>query len=146
MSQKDLKRLKVLEQAAGKKIKQRKAAEWLGISGRQVRRLIKRMRKEGAKGLVHRLRGRQSNRRYGDIFKEKVLGKYRQKYDGFGPTLAQEKLEEREKIKVSRETLRKWLIAEGWWKKRRHVSEQHQWRERKECYGEMVQADGSHHD
>lgn len=146
MSREDLKRLKILEQAAGKKIRQAKAAEWLGLSDRQVRRLIRRMRAEGAKGLVHQLRGKRSNRRYAESFKEKVLRKYRQRYVGFGPTLACEKLEEREKLQVSRETLRKWLIVEGGWKKRRHVSEHHEWRERKECFGEMVQADGSHHD
>lgn len=138
--------MKILEQALGKKIRQSKAAEWLGLSERQVRRLITRMRVEGAQGLVHRLRGKTSNRRYAEKFKEKVLGKYRQRYEGFGPTLAVEKLEEREKIQVSRETLRKWLIVEGWWKKGRKVRERHEWRERKECFGEMVQADGSHHD
>ncbi len=146
MKQKDLKRLKVLEQAVEKKIVQRKAAEWLGLSERQVRRLVQRMRAEGAKGLLHGLRGKASNRRCEKSFKEKVLGKYQQRYEGFGPTLACEKLSEKEKIEVSRETLRKWLIAEGLWKKRRHISEHHKWRERKECFGEMVQADGSHHD
>lgn len=146
MSREDLKRLKILEQAVGKKIRQRKAAEWLGLSERQVRRLIQRTRIEGAKGLAHRLRGKTSNRRYAENFREKVLGKYRERYEGFGPTLAVEKLEEREKIQMSRETLRKWLMAEGWWKRGRKVRERHEWRERKECFGEMVQADGSHHD
>lgn len=146
MSREDLKRFKILEQVARKKVRQSKAGEWLGLSDRQVRRLVRRLRAEGAKGLVHRLRGKVSNRQYAGSFKEKVLGKYRQRYEGFGPTLACEKLEEKEKIEVSRETLRKWLMAEGWWKKRRRVCEHHEWRERKECFGEMVQADGSHHD
>jgi hypothetical protein len=70
----------------------------------------------------------------------------RGKYEGFGPTLAQEKLVERERIEVNRETLRQWMMDAGLWEKERKVRGHRQWRERKECIGEMIQADGSHHD
>ena len=71
---------------------------------------------------------------------------YRNAYPDFGPTLFTEKLEEREGITVSRETVRTWLMEEGEWKKHRKRKAHRQWRERKDHYGEMLQMDGSHHD
>jgi hypothetical protein len=104
------------------------------------------MRREGDRGIAHQLRGRESNRKYEEGFRERVIGIYRKNYEGFGPLLASEKLGEREKIKVSDETLRKWLIAEGLWQKGRRHRKHRSWRARRGHYGEMVQMDGSHHD
>lgn len=146
MKGKDFRRCWVIRKAVEKRITQRKAAELLGLCERQIRRMIRRFRQEQEKGLIHRLRGRTSNRQFGEKFRGKVIRLYEKHYEGFGPTLAQEKLLERNKIRVNRETLRKWLIQEKLWEKRRYQKVHRQWRERKACFGEMVQMDGSHHD
>lgn len=142
----ELRKLKVIEQVIEKRIKRRKAARLLEISVRQVIRLVKRVRAEGAKGIVHRLRGRASNRRHEEKHKEKILVLCRKKYEGFGPTLAQEKLEELDKLYVNRETLRQWMLTEGLWEISRKGQGHREWRERKGSFGEMTQVDGSHHD
>ena len=95
---------------------------------------------------MHRSRGRESNRKCPEELKARVIELYRQNYEGFGPTLAQEKLCERDGIRISDETLRLWLIETGLRKKRRKGRQHRQWRPRKERYGEMIQMDGSHHD
>lgn len=146
MTREEIKKLRVIEGVIEKRLKQEKAAKLLELSIRQIKRLVKRVRREGAEGIVHRLRGKGSNRKYGEEFREKVVTIYRREYEGFGPTLAQEKMEQRNKIKIGRETLRQLLIGEGLWELQRKGREHRRWRERKECYGEMVQADGSHHD
>ncbi len=145
-SQKELKRLYVIRKVMEKVIRQVKAAEILFLSVRQIRRLVQQVRMEGDRGVVHKSRGRLSNRRMADGVKEKVIKVYRERYKGFGPTLASEKLWERQRVRVSDETLRKWLIGSGDWKKVHKKGVHRQWRERKEHYGEMVQVDGSHHD
>ena len=145
MSQKELLRLHVIHQVFEKKLKQVEASEKIGLSERQTRRIVKRVRQEGDKGITHKLRGRRSERKIAEEVKEKIMRIYEKRYKGFGPTLAVEKLEEIEKIEISDETLRKWLIDSGMWQKRR-VRKHRQWRERKEYYGEMLQLDGSHHD
>jgi len=147
MSQVDIKRLQFLGKLIGRQLKQVEAAQALRLSVRQVRRLIKRFKQEGAKGLIHRLRGRPGKRAFGPKIRKRVLEACAERYLGFGPTLASEKLAECEKIKISKETLRQWLIQEGAWQpaasgKKRHLK----WRERKSCYGQMLQMDGSHHD
>lgn len=146
VTNKELRKLKVIEEVIDKKLKQRKAARLLGISVRQVIRLVKRIRREGAKGIVHRLRGKESNRKHEESFKQKVLARCRKKYEGFGPTLAQEKLEELDKLDVNRETLRRWMLEEGLWELQRTGRKHLEWRERRACFGEMTQIDGSHHD
>ena len=90
-------------------------------------------------------RGRASNRRLGAGVKERVLRLYRTQYPDFGPTLAAEKLLERDGLEVNRETLRQWLLGAGLWEKRRKKRRHRQWRMRKACFGAMVQVDGSHH-
>ena len=142
----ELRKLKVIEQVIEKKIKQKKAGKLLDLSVRQIIRLVKKIRREGAKGVIHRLRGRESNRKHEEEFEQKVVKIYRKEYEGFGPTLAQEKLEERNKIMIGRETLRQLLIREGLWELQRKGQKHRQWRERRGCFGELVQADGSHHD
>jgi transposase len=146
MSIREVKRLRVLEEAIAGQITQRDAAEVLSISERQIRRLVKAVRVEGERGIVHKARGRLSNRRISSEVRDGVIGAYKETYRGFGPTLATEKLQEREGIWISKETLRKWLLEEGLWSRRRKGSTHRRHRERKECFGEMVQMDGSHHD
>ena len=145
-SQGELRRLHIAQKVIEGSVMQREAADMLSLSERQIRRIVGRVKEEGPQGVVHRSRGRQSNRKYPEEFKERVLKTYRESYEGFGPTLAQEKLTERDGLIISDETLRRWLIEGGLWKKQRKGRQHRQWRPRKERYGEMIQADGSHHD
>lgn len=146
VSQREANRLHIIKKALDKKVKQREAAEILLLSDRQIRRIIKRIREEGNEGIVHKSRGKASNRGIPKKIKDKAIKLYREKYQGFGPTLASEKLMELDGITITDETLRKWLIETGDWKKVRKVRGHRQWRERKHHFGEMVQMDGSHHD
>jgi transposase len=142
----ELKRLHVIEKVLEGIVKQVEAAEILSLSGRQIRRIVKRIRSEGSKGITHRSRGRPSNRRISHKIKERVIHLYRAKYKDFGPTLASEKLLERNGIRINDETLRMWLIGTGDWRKSRRRRSHRQWRDRKHHDGAMVQMDGSHHD
>ena len=142
----ELKRLHVIQKVLERVIKQVEAAEILSLSGRQIRRIVKRIRGEGDRGIVHQSRGRPSNRRTPDKVKNNVIRLYRAQYKDFGPTLASEKLLERDGIGISDETLRRWLLEAGDWKKTRKARGHRRWRERKHHAGEMVQMDGSHHD
>ncbi len=146
MSLKDLKRLKLIQKSIDKEITQKTAALMTRLSERQIRRIVKAVRQKGAKGVIHGSRGRRSNRRIQEKIKKEILKIYKEKYRGFGPTLASEKIEEMDGIKLSKETLRTWLMQADLWKQKRKRSEHRQWRPRKECLGEMVQMDGSHHD
>ena len=146
LNKKELKRLHIVKKAFEGVIKQVEAGEILGLSERQIRRLVKEVRKEGDRGIAHKSRGKASNSVITRDIKDKVIRLYREKYKGFGPTLLSEKLLELEDIKISKETLRNWLIETGDWKKVRKSRAHRQWRERKHYYGEMVQMDGSHHD
>ena len=145
MSLKELRRLKVLHAVLDKRFTQKVAAAKLDLSERQVRRLVKSVREFGDGGVIHRGRGRPSNRRYSEQFKAEVLKLCGKKYSDFGPTLAAEKLLELDGMRLSRETLRQWLMSAGLWRKRRKHRGHRRWRTRKECFGEMVQMDGSHH-
>ena len=146
LNKKELKRLHIVKKVFEGVIKQVEAGEILGLSERQIRRLVKEVRKEGDRGIAHKSRGKASNRAIAREIKEKAIGLYREKYKGFGPTLLSEKLLELEGIKISDETLRNWLIETGDWEKVRKSRTHRQWRERKHYFGEMVQMDGSHHD
>jgi transposase len=123
----------------------REAAAVLGTSYRQGRRIYRRYVIEGDKGLVHRNRGQPSNRRKPCELREAVLALYREHYWDFGPTLAAEKLAELDRHEVDHETLRRWLLAAGLWKRQRERPKHREWRERKAHFGELVQMDGSHH-
>ena len=144
--QKELKRLHIIEKVLERGIKQIEAAEVLGLSSRQIRRIVKRVRLEGDKGIIHKSRGQPSKRRIPETTRDKIIHLYRLQYSDFGPTLASEKLQERDHLAVSDETLRLWLLGSGDWKKRRKTRVHRRWRERKAHRGEMVQMDGSHHD
>jgi hypothetical protein len=143
---KELRHLYVVRKVLEKEITQREASEILSLSSRQVRRIAKRVRLDGDQGIIHRSRGRPSNRRIAGAIRGKVIQLYRSQYRDFGPTLASEKLQERDQVQVHAETLRLWLMESGDWKKRRKRREHRRWRERKHHAGEMVQVDGSHHD
>lgn len=146
MSIKELKRLHVINKVIEKQMKQTQAATLLSISGRQVRRVVKRVKKEGEQGVIHKSRGTPSNRAYPVSLKQNILRLYKDNYMGFGPLLASEKLEEINNIKISDETLRNWLISASLWEKSRKSRAHHKWRPRKEHFGQMLLIDGSHHD
>ena len=123
------------------------AATLLGLKRRQIFRLLERLRAEGASGLVSRKRGRLSNRRHSDVFRERILSIIREHYADFGPTLAREYLAERHDIAVGCETLRQMMIEAGIWQDRAaRRSRPYQPRHRRDCRGELVQIDGSQHD
>lgn len=126
----ELKRLHVVQKVLERVLKQVEAAEMLSLSARQMGRIVKRIRIEGDKGIIHRSRGKPSNRRIPKKMRDKVMGLYRKQYEGFGPTLACEKLLERDRIKLSDETLRRWLLETGDWKRIRKGRRHRQWRER----------------
>jgi transposase len=144
-TQKELKRLHVIHKVMEGQITQAEAASITGLSDRQIRRIVKRIREGGDNGIVHKSRDRASNRQKPQKFKDRLIELYRQKYMGFGPTLAAEKLSEHERIDINDETLRLWLIEAGLWEKKRKHKTHRQWRPRKEHCGEMVQMDGSRH-
>ncbi len=146
MNQEDLKRLSVIEKVLEKRITQVEAGEMLEISERQVRRVAKRIEEEGKKGILHKSRGKPSGRATTEEKREKILKLCKERYIGFSPTLATEKLLERDKIAISRELLRGWFIKENIFYKKRKGRKHRKWRERKEYVGEMVQIDGSEHD
>ena len=145
MTQEELKRLHIVKKVLAKELKQIEAADKLDLSLRHTGRITKRVREEGDKGIVHRSRGQPSHNKIPDSIKNKAISLCREKYKGFGPTLASEKLFEIEKIKLSDETLRNWLIEKGLWERRRKRKKHRKWRQRKHHFGEMIQWDGSHH-
>lgn len=145
MTQEELKRLYVVRKAIDRSITQREASQVIGVTLRQAQRITSRVRVEGDRGIINRSRGRSSNRALPDAVKDKALALFKDKYRDFGPTLASEKLFERDKIKVNDETLRLWLIERGIPYRKRKKRPHRQWRERKERFGQMVQMDGSHH-
>lgn len=146
MSGKERDRLKVMAGLGEGRLKQGQAGRLLALSTRQVRRILKRYRRQGDAGLVHRGRGRRSNRKTPQPVRRKALACIRRHYRDFGPTLAAEKLQERDGIEVSRETVRQWMMAEGLWRGRPRRHKHRQWRPRRECFGELVQLDASLHD
>lgn len=147
MSSKDADRIPVLDRLMNKTIKQKQAAKLLKLSARQIRRLVKKYRREGVSGIVHALRGKTGNRRIEESVIKKATEAIRTKYFDFGPTLAHEKLVENYGVTFSRETLRQAMILNGIWKaKEKKAVVLHQLRERRDCLGELVQADGSPHD
>ncbi len=146
MSAKELDRLEVLSRVVERRLMARQAAEQLGLSLRQVERLCRALRADGAAGLVSRKRGRPSNRKLPTAVREHALGLVRARYADFGPTLACEKLTEQHGVAVSRETLRRWMIDAGLWVPRaQRPRRAHQPRHRRPSLGELVQIDGCEH-
>jgi hypothetical protein len=145
MSQKERTRLGVMQQVSQQQMSLVSAAGVLRLSYRQVKRIWRRYQQRGDEGLVHRSRGRASNRAKQGSLKKRVLARYQERYGDFGPTLAAEHLG-KEGLEVDHETLRRWLLARGLWTIQRRRQKHRQWRERKACFGQLVQMDGSHHD
>jgi len=146
MSQKELHRLELIQRIRGRSLSVVEAAALLRLSRSQVHRLLQAYDLAGADGLVSKKRGRPSNRRHSEDFRNLVLDLVREHYLDFGPTLAAEKLLERHRIAVSKETLRQWMIEAGIWVSRRERKKRvFQPRGRRDCFGELVQIDGSHH-
>jgi len=147
MSAKEISRLEVMQRLSRKEMSQPEAARMLSLSVRQVKRLLRAYRQQGAVGLVSKHRGRQGNNRLPDEVKRSALNLLKTKYKGFGPALAHEKLVEKEKLTLSDESVRQLMIEEGLWKARKaKKAVVHQLRERRACFGELVQIDGSPHD
>jgi transposase len=145
MNRKERQRLAVLSRVKDKQWPRRQAAEILGLSLRQMHRIVPRYLSQGDAGLVHRSRGRPSPRRIDAREREKALALYRSLYRSFGPTLLAEKLGKDHGIWVSHDTARRWLISEGLLEKPRRGRRSRQRRPRRERFGQMVQMDGSHH-
>lgn len=146
MGNKELIRGKLLEMVKARTLSLKEAALRMKVSYRQAKRIRVQYRLRGDAGLIHGNTGRPSNRRLDATVRERVLAEYRKKYDGCGPTFASEKLAEHEGIHIHRETLRRLLISEGLLKRQRRRNLYRSRRARRECFGEMVQFDGSHHD
>jgi transposase len=151
MSTTELQRAGVLARVAAGTLKLGSAAALMHVSYRQAKRLLRRYRTEGAKGLKHRSAGRPSNRATAPGQQQRVLALIREKYSGgvderFGPTLAAEHLASEDGITVDHETLRRWMLGAGLWSRARKRSPHRRRRERKAHFGELVQLDGSFHD
>ena len=147
MSEKEIDRLQIMTQLEKKQLTQRQAGEQLGLSVRQVKRLVRRYRLEGPGGLVNKSRGKPSHNRLSDEVKQKALDLIVERYRDFGPTLATEKLVEVHGLRISDESVRQLMVAEGMWKQRRKRKMRvFQMRERRACFGELVQIDGSDYD
>ncbi len=147
MSQKEIESVSVIRDLKLKRLSQKEAGKLLHLSERQIRRILKRYSKEGEKGLISRKRGKTSNRKISEELGKKVQQLLKEKYYGFGPTLAAEKLEELDDIVISRETVRQIMISENIWKaKAKKAKRVHQMRERRSRPGELIQIDGSPHE
>lgn len=147
MSHKELDRLHIIQESLNRHITQEQAAARIGISIRQVKRLVQRYRNEGPSGLVSRRRGKRPNNSFSTEFRTTVISLLKGRYADFGPTLACEKLREIHGLCLSIETLRKWMVEEGIWRERRRkFARIYQRRMRRPSYGELIQIDGSPHD
>jgi transposase-like protein len=148
MTQTDRDRLVALKKAKKKLITQKQAAEEIGVTERQVRRLLRKLRWKGDGAVIHELRGRASNRKLPAETEQRAIRVLSDpQYRGFGPTLAAEYLDKLHQITVSKETLRRWMGEAGLWKAgHRQVGEVHPWRPRRSRWGELVQWDTSTHE
>jgi len=145
MSERDLNRLEVLAQIDDGHLSVGSGATVLGLTRRQIFRLLKQYRENGAAAIRHKARGRPPNNRIHDSKRGFALALVRELYADFGPTLAAEMLQEHHGLTVSRETLRKWMTEDGLWVSRKQRRTFHQPRLRRECRGELIQIDGSDH-
>jgi transposase len=147
LSTRELERLRIISKVMDRSMTQMEASTILGITDRQIRNLIVKIREKGNKGIAHGNRGREAPNKMAKAQEERIAEIVKEEYSDFRPTLATEKLRESHGIRLGREKLRQIMIAEGLWKvRKRPQGYVHQWRERKAYLGEMVQMDGSHHD
>ena len=146
MSTVELDRVGVVQRVLEHRLSQRKAAELLHLTDRQVRRLCARFGRDGAASLASKRRGLPSNHRIPALVQIEALRLIRKLYVDFGPKLAHEKLLELHDVRIGRETLRQWMLGAGIWLSRKaRAPSPHQPRTRRECFGELVQIDGSPH-
>lgn len=145
MSERELNRIEVLAQIDDGRLSVANGANMLDLTTRQIYRLLKRYRIDGASSIRHKARGRTPNNQIHRSKRDYALDLIKENYADFGPTLACEMLEEKHAFKVSRETLRKWMQDAGIWLSRKQRRTFHQPRLRRECYGELIQIDGSDH-
>lgn len=145
MSLKELKRAEVLGKMESQGLTNEQVAQILGVSKRQVQRWKKRLREGGIAGLRHGNRGKPSGNRKEEEFRQRVVSRYRERYGDFGPTFASEQLA-KEGLEVDHETLRRWLLEEGIWARKKRRKPYRSRRKRRACFGELVQFDGSPHD
>jgi transposase len=148
MSQSERDDLHWLKRVEAGSMTQREAAEKMGVTTRWVRKLVKRMKKQGDAVVIHGLRGRTSNRKLSDKTQRQALAILKKpEWHDFGPTFAAEQLAKRHQIHVGKETLRGWMIDAGLWKSKvQTIEEVHVWRPRRTGFGELVQWDTSDHD
>jgi len=147
MSRKELNRLPILHKVMDNRLTQIEAAEMLELSTRQIRRIIRKIGNEGDEAIIHGNRGNPSPGKTSQSIEKNIVSLLKKKYYDFGPTFAAEKLFELEKIKISKEKLRQIMIGYSIkYPKRKEPGTVHQWRERKQHTGEMIQMDGSNHD
>jgi len=148
MTQKELSRYEIIKRLIRKEINGTEAAKQMGLSVRQTKRIKARVIREGPKGVIHKSRGRKGNRALNSEILEKAKYWLRTRYADFMPTFAMEQLEERHKIKLSKEKVRQIMTELGLWKPkpRKRNNEYRSWRKRKDYYGEMEQFDGCYFD
>ena len=146
MSSKDIDRYEILKRTMRGDLKNKDAARLLNVSLRHAKRLKAAVRKRGPSALIHGSRGKRGNRHIPDDERERIVALLHEQYHDFGPTLACEKLEEKHGIDRDPKTIRGILVAEKLWKPKqnRSNSEHRSWRQRKECFGELIQFDGSY--
>ena len=148
MTQKELSRHEIINNLINKKINGTDASKQIGVSIRHVKRLKLAVINHGAEGLIHSGRGKEGNRKLSSKFLEKVEKLLKEKYYDFGPTFATEKLEEDDKIKIGKETIRSIMVNLGLWTikpRKKTKGKWRLWRARKDNEGEMQQFDGSYH-
>lgn len=145
MCEKELDQLQILSKVLDRKLSRVKASQLLKLSERQTGNLLKRLKDQGARGLVSRKRGKKSNHRFPEKFKKRVYMYMKESFEDFGPSFAQEKLSELYAVDVSVETLRQWMIEWRLWTQKTKKRKRHLTRDRRQCFGELIQIDGSHH-
>ena len=145
MSERELKRIEVLAKVDDGRLSVQNGANMLDITKRQMFRLLKTYRTEGAAAIRHKARGKTPNNKIHRAKRDYAVALVKENYADFGPTLAAEMLAEHHGFKVSRETLRNWMTDDGLWLSRKQRRAIHQPRSRRECFGELIQIDGSDH-
>jgi transposase InsO family protein len=147
MSDKEIQRLAVLQDVRDHRITQVRAAEILNLSTRQITRLLQKLNQDGVSGMAHASRGQPGHRRHDDLLKSKCLSIIAEHLLGFGPTLAHEKLSSMFDLNIPVETLRRWMTANDLWIPRsKRLKRPYQPRYNRDCFGELIQIDGSYHD
>jgi hypothetical protein len=146
ISYREMERLKLITRMTADDLTVVEAAEALGISERQMYRVLRRYRTQDEAGLVHRLRGRASNTAYPIDTRTKALRLYREQYSDYGPTLFTEKLYTNHDVTVSRQTVTRWLVAASLWAGNRKKRPHRKQRIPRDAIGSLIQFDGSVHD